>query len=999
MRRSILILVILLFAAPSRADEGGAQFFEAKIRPLLAEHCFSCHSARAKKLKADLYLDSRAGALKGGESGPAIVPGSPQTSRLIEAVNYKNVDLQMPPKDKLTDAQIADLTAWVKMGAPWGQVSRASPVARVEAFDLQKRKATHWAWQPVKVQTPPPVRETTWPRNPIDQFILAKLEAAGVQHAPPADPRTLLRRLYFDLIGLAPSPEELDAFLHDSSPDAYEKVVDRLLASPRFGERWGRHWLDLVRYSETMGHEFDYAISNAWRYRDYVIRAFNQDVPYNQFVTEHVAGDLLKNPRRAPDGTNQSVIGTGFWFLGEGTHSPVDLRQWQADTFDNRIDVFGKTFLGLTVACARCHDHKFDAISTADYYSMYGYLKGLRYTQTAINDRAIASSVSGLQEVKDKLRRTIADDLLTHLEEPTSLPALAQPDHVAATTEIDLAPPHLPGWRTDGAAFTITQPGDFLVGDDQHPIASLLTTTVAHSALISRKLEGALRSPTFTLDKRYLHVRAAGDAVRMNLVVDNFVIIRDPIYGSLKQTIKHDKPAWLTIDLKMWQGHQAYLEFEDHSVPDPSMTSAPTNGWLVLERAILSDQAHPPAAQKPGERAPLLRSTVEQWRDADPITDPAQQRALAATLEQLTPTPTTTSLLRDYRTLEKSIPAPVYALAASDGQAPDEHIFIRGNPKTLGPITPRRLLEALSTSAGLRTHDSALRTRNSRLTLAAQLTDPANPLTARVMANRVWHHLFGRGIVPSVDNFGALGEKPSHPELLDYLATDFVQHNWSIKHLIRTIVLTSTYQQSSTQDSSGLSASKAALSTQDSSLFARQSTRRLEAEIIRDHLLDVAGQLDLTMGGPSVKIHLTPFMEGRGRPGVSGPLDGAGRRSIYVEIRRNFLSPMLLAFDTPAPFNTMGRRTISNVPAQALILMNDPFVHHEADLWAQRILADNSLTTQEARITRMYLTAFSRPPTPQELSTVEHFLDQQRQDPWPNLAHALINTKEFIYIN
>ena len=286
MRPLTLILVVTALSATlARADDTGPQFFESKIRPLLADQCFSCHSAHAKKLKADLYLDSRDGLLKGGESGPAIVPGSPETSRLIEAINYKNVDLQMPPKDKLTDAQIADLTAWVKMGAPWGQSTNATPVAKANVFDLLKRKAAHWAWQPVRPQSPPTVRETSWPKSPIDNFILAKLESAGLPHAPPADKRTLLRRVYFDLIGLAPSPEDLDAFLHDTSPTAYEKVVDRLLASPRFGERWGRHWLDLVRYSETMGHEFDYTIDNAFRYRDYVIRSLNEDVPYNQFVT------------------------------------------------------------------------------------------------------------------------------------------------------------------------------------------------------------------------------------------------------------------------------------------------------------------------------------------------------------------------------------------------------------------------------------------------------------------------------------------------------------------------------------------------------------------------------------------------------------------------------------------------------------------------------------------------------------------------------------------
>ncbi|HEX8914723.1 MAG TPA: DUF1549 domain-containing protein, partial [Humisphaera sp.] len=378
-------------AKPSDAD---LQFFEAKVRPVLVDRCYQCHSTQAKKEKGGLLVDGRAALLKGGENGPAVVPGSPEKSKLIEAVGYHNVDLQMPPKGKLTDAQVADLTEWVKRGAPW-PAEQAVSTAKSGGFDVQKLKAEHWAWQPVSKPQPPAVKDAALPAGPIDRFVLAKLEEKGVKPAGPAEKRALIRRATFAVTGLPPTPEEVEAFVADGSPDAFAKVVDRLLASPAYGERWGRHWLDLARYAETRGHEFDGLIPDAWRYRDYVIRAFNADVPYDQFVKEHVAGDLLPKPRLDAKGVgNESVLATGFWFLGEWVHSPVDIRQDECDRVDNQIDVFGKTFLGLTVACARCHDHKFDAIGAKDYYALVGFLHSSSYRDVRFEHQAHNAGVA-----------------------------------------------------------------------------------------------------------------------------------------------------------------------------------------------------------------------------------------------------------------------------------------------------------------------------------------------------------------------------------------------------------------------------------------------------------------------------------------------------------------------------------------------------------------------------------------------------------------------------
>ncbi len=410
----IVFLAVSSWAAPA-SDDAGVQFFETKVRPLLSEQCYKCHSTTATKLKGNLYLDRRDGLLKGGDNGPAIVPGQPQSGKLVEALSWSNVDLQMPPKHKLSDGQIADIKHWISLGAPWPASDDAKPVANVKIFDLQKRKASHWCWQPIRVQDPPSVKNTAWARTPIDHFILAKIEAKGLQPAPAADRHVLIRRAYFDLIGLPPTPDEVRAFENDPSPDAFAKVVDHLLASDHFGERWARHWMDLVRYAETRGHEFEPLIPNAWQYRDYLIRAFNADVPYNQFVTEHIAGDLLPHPRlNAAGGFNESILGTGFWFLGEEVHSPVDIRQDEADRMNNRVDTMTKAFCGLTVGCARCHDHKFDAISQKDFYALNGYLLSAGYRQAPFKSMEQNHRVA---VELDKLRSESRPKLLTALLE------------------------------------------------------------------------------------------------------------------------------------------------------------------------------------------------------------------------------------------------------------------------------------------------------------------------------------------------------------------------------------------------------------------------------------------------------------------------------------------------------------------------------------------------------------------------------------------------------
>ena len=1178
----VLVLLNCMAVLPAQADEQAAtpeqlEFFEKQVRPLLATHCYGCHSVNAKRVEAKLLLDSRAAQLRGGDSGAAIVPGDAEKSLLIEAVRYGSYE--MPPKGKLPARDIETLVRWVNMGAPWP--AESAPVAEQrEEFDLEQRKSDFWVWQPIAATEPPAVQDMTWPRNDADRFILAGLEKSGLKPADDADRSALLRRLYFDLIGLPPTAEEVAAFLADQDAGAVERVVDALLDSPHFGERWGRYWLDLVRYAESRGHEFDNDTPNASQYRDYVIRAFNADVPYDQFVREHIAGDLLPQPRMHPTKHfNESVLGTGFWFLGEWVHSPVDIRKDEADRFDNMLDVMSKTFLGVTVACARCHDHKFDAISTADYYALSGFLQSSDYRQVRFEsieqNRRVAEQLAAVDAKYQRQVLAFLDRQGVHL--PTQM---SYPDDEAIV--VDYANIPQSQYLQDGFLFgqTPRQAGRAYLSGDATPTVQIAKFGAAVSDSIWSGLQSVteggiqdrsavaklpksgrtLRSPTFELQHGTVHclVEGVGHVVAC---VDSHRLVAGPLH---QQTIRPIKAGerWVTLNLARYAGHRLHLEFVPAANSQLSVRmvtqgldaeglaemdrrlaasdkqyesyvrdaetflnttreveervfadfeSGTYDGWTTTGEAfgkipqtlktiadyqgringrgtffVNSHNIRPGGDVRQGDRLTGTLTSADFQIDFDEIefligggshqgrtcvnlvvdgkvvlsatgrdnnqmaintwnvrawngkraklqvvdnhttgwgnigldhivfrkfiAESSSARANSAESSQASGSTqrlqasAARQLVQAWQQEREQLGQQIVrksktALAMLDGTGEDDHVLIRGNASKPGKVEPRHFLTAISGAATL-----ASPAGSGRLELAEQMNDPANPLTSRVIVNRMWHHLMGRGIVPTVDDFGLLGQRPTHPKLLDHLATRFLGEGRSMKRMIKYIVLSRTYQMSSHATAHALDVDP------KNQLWHHRPPRRLQGEVIRDSLLTLSGQLDTTAFGPPVPIHLTTFMDGRGRPGKSGPLDGKGRRTIYVAVRRNFLSPFMLTFDTPVPFSSMGRRNVSNVPAQALILLNDPLVVDLSRKWGERAVqhvADSGSEAMAQRVDWMYVSGFGRLPNAKERQTAIAFLTLQAKERgvstedaslWADFAHVLVNTKEFIFL-
>jgi hypothetical protein len=910
------------------------EFFESKVRPVLVQKCYGCHNSKMKTPLGGLRLDTKDGLLRGGDSGAAVVPGDPERSRLIQAVTYRH-ELKMPPSGKLADEQIADLAAWIKMGAPDPRVDTApAPTASQTAIDWTKARE-FWAFQPVKRPAVPVASNPASVRSPVDAFILAKLEQSGLEPAVAADKAVLLRRVTFDLTGLPPTRAEIEAFLQDASPRAYENAVERLLASPHYGERWARHWLDLVRFAETNGHEYDNDKLDPWRYRDYVIRAFNEDVPYDQFVREHIAGDQLPAKRLRADGqAYESPIGTSFFWFGEVLNSATDSEKSRADDVDNQIDVASKAFLGMTVACARCHDHKFDPIPTADYYAMAGVFHSTDLREATVDSPERTAKITDLsRRIREVNRQIEAID----------------PVRTAPVATVSLRPQDKPFEHFDELAFGRWVPQGAAFGSGT--VRGAADSRNAGSDVFF----GTLTSPKFrTGTELFLHVRIGGTKSDPKLKERGplrFTIVADGYKG--QHIVPDGETKWKTLKLTFERERMCYFEIVDRS----------RDGHIFVDEIVFSTEAKPP----------------------EDVTDVAKEEAktLSGLDEQRLK-----ELHAERRRLEAEVPDSEFAMVAEDRDCRNSRLHIRGNHKNLGPEVPRRFLQVVAGE-----QQPPITAGSGRLHLADWFSSPENPLTARVMVNRIWKHHFAEGLVRSPDNFGKTGETPTHPELLDYLASEFVGSGWSVKAMHRLMVLSSTYRMSSAPSE------RAARVDPSNKLLQHMPVKRLEAEAIRDSILAVSGRLDPTLFGPSIVPFISPYQEGRGKP-KSGPLDGDGRRSLYIQVRRNFMTPMFLAFDYPVPISSIGNRTVSTVPSQALLMMNNELVAQEAGRWADTTAREIDEPAQ--RIDRMYVEAFGRLPDEKERTSILEFAQTQKgrteTDVWSDIAHVLFNSPEFIYL-
>jgi hypothetical protein len=1043
------LLICASVRSQQRADLD--PFFEAKVRPILANRCWSCHSGESGQSKGSLRLDHGILMEQGGDSGPAVVAGKPEESLLYQAVTYQGYE--MPPDGRLPEEEIQILRTWIERGAQWPEEPLPEDRAEQTIFDLKSRKDSHWAWQPRSTNVRAQLsgnrfRTDLFTKSPIDVLIAEKINDAGLVPSSQADRVTLARRLYLDLIGIPPTITDIENITSDPRPDWDAALVDRLLADPQFGVRWARHWLDLVRYAQSRGHEFDEDIPSAEAYRDYIVRALNDDLPYDQFLREHLAGDLVDPPRQNPiNGSNESVLATGFWHLGDWVHSPVDTRKDETDRLDNMVDVATKTFLGMTVACARCHDHKFDAISTQDYYALFGFLRSSHYRlvryETDIAHRHAASELELIRSPwRNELNETLRAMTRSWLE--STVPADLEQPHFQRLIELrrqwtlsesqrlptsdprvvfDARQPDRSLWKSDGVIYGSTARPPLSDSVRFHNGQAAWTIHPMHEAArdhfwdpMSQHVDAVNRQ------NRYAQVQEAGKilptkmfplrtgklsylvrgSIRVFASVDSHRLIAGPLHGEtlLESNGSSESYRWVTHSLDRYVGKTIHLEFSPIADQD-----------FALVQVI--DGLPPEATESTENDSPVvfinqIREALNGWLSSPNELNDQQLVQCAAMLQELVRNPESwlgaghstidrlKNLTEQWHSAEQTLAGQLpwhsrLGMAMRDGSGIDDAVLIRGNHLRPGNLVPRRNLEALSD--GLFPYQG---TGSGRLELALQWTHPDNPLVARVIANRVWHHLTGRGLAATTDDFGALGTPPSHPLLLDMLAQDMIEQGWSIKSLIRAICLSHTYQQASIASLDSMNIDP------DNELLSHARVRRLESEAIRDTLLAVTGELDLRWmpdAESSVPVHLTDFLEGRGRPNRSGPLDGRAKRSLYLEVRRNFLHPMMTAFDMPNPFSSMGRRNVSNVPAQALILLNDPLVHQVAGRWSQRIV--DQFGSDEHRVRAMLREVGLREPSNQQMEQAIAFIHsddfENAKVAYHALAHMLLNRKDLLF--
>lgn len=908
MKRIVFAIAVILGGHAVGATPEQVEFFESKIRPVLAQDCYECHSVVTKQ-KGGLVLDSRDGLLAGGDSGAILKVGDPAGSLILQSIKHDHDDLKMPKGGaKLDDKVIADFEQWIRDGAvdPRDHPPSKEEVAKeTEWQSVLERRKQWWAFQPISQQ---PAGKT------IDDYIDAELATHGIPAAPPAEAETLSRRLSFVLTGLPPSGNQ---------------SIDELLDSPAFGEKWARHFMDWVRYAESYGSEGDPAIPYAYQYRDYLIRAFNSDVPYPQLIKEAIAGDLLPTPR-IEGGLNESAIGIAQLRMVLHGFSPVDSLDEMVTFTDNQIDTVTKAFQGLTVSCARCHNHKFDAISQADFYALYGIFTS---THPAVIDVNAPGTGDAIRAELRKLKSEIKDTLIKEWLKANPKSDFVKESDEAQSGLVDFQ------WFAEGLAKTAA--GEFAITET----GLRIYPGGYFSDLISSKDRAVLFTNRFKCSEGTLWFRVAGKGgVKAKYVVQNY-----PRTGTIHKAImlkdeKDEDFAWRPLQLDFWKGDEIFLQLTTAADSPAEFTDGPS--WFGLTDVRIAKDM--PAPVSPAISTAPPYQLIAAWQ-SNTLSD-AQAEALNAlvqgkklSLQSVEP------LVKRYHDLEAKLPAPTRVPGLIEADARDAALFVRGDHKQPAEDVPRRYLEAFDPAPF---HPKG----SGRLELAELMADMKNnPLTARVMVNRLWHHVFGRGIVATTDNFGKLGELPSNPALLDFLAQRFIQSGGSIKEMLRLMVSSKAFQRS---------AQASPVSTQDdpeNKWLSHWSIRRLEAEAIRDSILTLTGSLEPQLYGAAVG-------------------GGEMRRSVYVKVIRNSLDPFLTTFDAPVPFSPRGKRDSTNVPAQSLTLLNDSKVIGWSRLWAQRILDAAEGSANDLRIRQMFVEAFGRSASEDEVARCVAYLQTIQQE-------------------
>ncbi len=1131
----LLVIWCLVLTSHSFGDQAADEaFFEAKVRPLLISRCLECHGS--EKPKAGLRLDSREALLTGGESGPAAIAGKPEESLLVEVISYRNT-VQMPPKSKLPDTEIATLTDWVRRGLPWPNSKPASPspaTANTSPTDFSDEQKSFWAFQPVTHNNPTSVKNDALVRSPIDRFILAELEANGLMISREADRRTLIRRVTLDLIGLSPTPDEVAEFVTDPAADALERLVDRLLASPRYGERWARHWLDVARYADSNGLDENLAYGNAFRYRDYVVKAMREDKPYDRFLLEQIAGDLLVSTDAVQtSGTTADtesfdpLVATGFLCLGAKMLAEDDPVKMQMDIIDEQVDTISRAVMGLTMGCARCHDHKFDPLSTEDYYGLAGIFKSTQTMDTFTvvarwHERPLASpeqlrhrdelqqQATAKKQTIEKLRTDTIEVILTEARQHAG-------DYLlAATREYQLAeqlraarprgntpdPQKIPGAilieaedysrgnvlkdrETYGIGIGVLvnrgETPNFTEYDFDVEQAGRFQFELRYAAAASRPVKVFVNGVRLTSDaagkvtgswtpetqtwfvEGFVSLKAGRNLIRLEQPqffphIDKLLLT--PIEGNVEIAIEPDehveKPAQAdTYQLLPSLTKQWTKALEASTSDSKSILTA----WhqYVRNKSLTIDAAVPEngVARLLGDRQPtsladlaqrydqLCSSALTAWtqlkatdgNDAkslpDPVlesarvllSDPKGPFAIPADIEASFAADVVMQLKTDRDELarrEALIPKFPETMAVSDSKPENLKIHLRGSHLTLGREVSRKLPRILTQAESQQATSNKSNVPMSfeptagsgRLQLAQWLTRPEHPLTSRVMANRIWQWHFGQGLVRSPDNFGRLGERPSHPQLLDWLASEFSArsessskspHAWSLKSLHRLILGSTTYRQNTEFNPT------AAIADPENRLLWRFHRQRMDVEVLRDSLLQLSGQLDETPAGSLLPTANRSYVTSTAN--VNPAVYNSNRRSIYLPVVRSAIYEVFIAFDFADPSTLAGQRDQTTVAPQALFMMNSGFVLDQVRSLAGQLLTQQNLNTA-ARIRTMYQMAYGREPTEAEVSRAVGYLDriiasmdqpgQSTSDlelrAWTSLCRVILSANEFLYV-